>query len=652
MNPSTNQNIIDQQQLQAQSNTANTQNSILSSLPNPNSNPFASTASTATTPAAPQTTAPQPHESGNWLTHLLPTAGGILGSFIPGVGLIGGGALGSAGGKAVENLIEGKGFNVGDELSSAAEGAIGGVGGKILGGVGGALASKGASAAETGATKLVQGQVAKGTLGSADADYLAKNGVTDLTQHKDIFPIVSGSDGAFSNGVRNSLSNAADSGLRMDFSGLKGAAGKAITDAGISGDQSAAKSVQELVDGQLERVAPGGAVTIPAKNGASIRTFENGALQQVNPNDALDVANNLYKSGSAWLKSSSPSIQAQGRALQSLSQHITDNLYGPETAIGKMGISDTVRQQVLSDLAPLKDINPQYYAAKVDELNNANTIGDLRSAQAVDVRANQAQNATEAMTDKMGGLTTADAIKNVVPINAAITGGAKGVGAAVASKVAQSPAANAAGAGVLGRISDILGSNGLQQVVNGAANTGAQTVAHGEDFNHAADAGSLINPATQPQTSGNIMQDIMNSQSPAALLVKSALMDRMYTMPGQTSDPLLDSPGVTQALSTLQGLNTAQSQMAGLSKLYNEAGGAQGPVGGILAHIGGLVTGGPAAQYEKESQALQDALAKQGITAPLPSLNMNQASANSALAQITAALQGAGGTSVLGQLAR
>lgn len=99
-------------------------------------------------PSSQPTTQQQPKkDSGNWLTHLLPTIGSVaipaLGallapetgglSLIAAAGLSG---LGAAGGKAAENAIEGKGV-ADDVLASgvegAAGGAVGGVAGKALG---------------------------------------------------------------------------------------------------------------------------------------------------------------------------------------------------------------------------------------------------------------------------------------------------------------------------------------------------------------------------------------------------------------------------------------------------------------------------------------------------------------------------------------
>jgi len=96
--------------------------------------------------------------SGNFLTSLLPTAGGILGGiggsfFGPGVGTAVGGAAGAGAGKFLQNILEGK--------SDAGEGVLGEAALGTLGGVGkGLSAIKGAA----GAVKAGQGLKSAGDI--------------------------------------------------------------------------------------------------------------------------------------------------------------------------------------------------------------------------------------------------------------------------------------------------------------------------------------------------------------------------------------------------------------------------------------------------------------------------------------------------------
>ena len=99
--------------------------------------------------------APQPHESGNFLTHLLPMAGGILGTMLApetgGLSLLAGaalGGLGGAAGKGIENIAEGKDIGSG-VLDSGIENTLGSMAGagigKALGGAGKFLSNRGAT---------------------------------------------------------------------------------------------------------------------------------------------------------------------------------------------------------------------------------------------------------------------------------------------------------------------------------------------------------------------------------------------------------------------------------------------------------------------------------------------------------------------------
>jgi len=595
-----------------------------------------------------------PTDNGNWMTNLLPTVGSLLGSMTP-LGMIGGGALGSAGGKILENALEGKGFNLGDTIGAAGEGAMGGVTGKILGKGLGAIGSKVASKAESTVPKLLQGQVTKGALDDATATYLAKNGITDVRQMAQIHPVVTGPNGALNKGVRSILDVAEGKGYSLDLSSLDSTGkvvGSTVKDAlvssGVPLDSEAASSITNYVQGQLQKAVGTSNITTIGANGATknINILDPSTLHNISPNNALDISKSLDDLATKLSKSNSPYAREKVNALRSLSNTIKDNLYGAESSISRTGIPDFVRKQMADDLLPLKEINPQYYQAKMDIINNPNaTIADLRAAQANEVRAAQALDATQGSQNGVG-------INAAAPIQNVIQGGVKGAALNAAANVVKTPSVNAGTAKLMSKMSGVLNNPTMQKLVRGGAAGPAQLVAHGADFAGPAGSESTLAMLQDPNASGsgNIMQDIMNSNSPQALLVKAALADRMFTMPGQTSDPLLDSQGVSDAMKTFQGLNTAQSQVSGLQKLFNEAGGAQGPIGGLLAQLTGAITGGPAQLYNKQREALQQSLAQQGITAPLPTLGMNQQAADAALAQVLQALRGAGGQSVLSQL--
>lgn len=95
----------------------------------------------ATAPVAQQ--APQQQSKSNGFVDALPTIGGIAGSFIPGFGLIGGGALGAGTGAVFKELLDDKeGFDMGNVAKEAALGGVGGAVGKGIGAVGSRLLPK------------------------------------------------------------------------------------------------------------------------------------------------------------------------------------------------------------------------------------------------------------------------------------------------------------------------------------------------------------------------------------------------------------------------------------------------------------------------------------------------------------------------------
>lgn len=566
-----------------------------------------------------------PKDSGNWFTHLLPTIGsvaapvigGLLAPATGGLSLLAGAALsglGGAGGKVIENVAENKAPLDQDVLN---EGLINGV----AGGAGGLLGKFGAKVAknfvapmaEKAGTSLVAGQGA-GALTNQDANYLFKNGVTNLKQMGNIAPTVTQGNGAFSNAVTNSLHNAADAGTRIDLSSLgaqaKGLPGdtvlNAVRDAGISGDSNSVKSVQEFVQGQLEKYNKGGITTVPAPKGGRISSFDNGVLNAQHPVDALNMTQAMDKTANTWLKSSSPNIQAQGRALQNISSTIKDGLYGPDSAIAKTGLSDQVKQQALADLEPLKAINPQYHAAKVNELNNAQTIADLRSAQAPDVRSSIALNSAEHAADTNGG----NKVTDILPMG----GGAAGFGIGgipggiagyAAGKALESNPAQVAGASLLSKLSKAAGSSTAQKVIPTVARAG--TVA-------AANLPTMGAGATSRQGQPTLGDTMQNGQTPGQPGQPTQYDNLVNAMMAQSvlAPTLAGSSGANSFLSSLapklQAQQTLRDMLGGLQTSYENAGGAQG-IGGVGSVLSGLVPGTNANAYNTQAAAAAAQLA-------------------------------------------
>lgn len=105
----------------------------------------------------------------NWL----PTIGAIGGTLIPGLGLIGGGALGSAGGEFLKEKLLGQNANIGEIGKQAVLGGVGGVAGKAIGGIAGKFLPKFAEAAPALSEDTAQ-MIGRGELSPSVANAIPK----------------------------------------------------------------------------------------------------------------------------------------------------------------------------------------------------------------------------------------------------------------------------------------------------------------------------------------------------------------------------------------------------------------------------------------------------------------------------------------------
>ena len=83
-----------------------------------------------------------------------------------------------------------------------------------------------------------------------------------------------------------------------------------------------------------------------------------------------------------------------------------------------------------------------------------------------------------------------------------------------------------------------------------------------------------------------------------------------------TANPTL-APSLAPILASLvpqvQQAGAASSALQNYMQTLGQAGGGQGPIGGLLSTLGGAVTGGPAAQVAPEQNLVQQLLAKAGL---------------------------------------
>lgn len=591
-------------------------------------------------PATQPTQPTQPKESGNFWSTVggiaLPILGALLAPETGGASLLASTALSGLGGgvgKAIDNSTAGEDPLQANVLTSGALNAGGNLaGGFLMKGLGKVAQGVVAPAAQKVGTSLVQGQ-GKGALDKATADYLFNNGVQDLKQVGKIAPIVTGKEGAFTNAVNNSLFNAADNGARIDLSSLA-AQGKnlpgstvlnAVRDAGIAGDAPSVNSVQKFVQGQLEKYNQGALSTIPTKGGKTITNFDNGVLNGQHPVDALNMTKEMDSTAAQWLQSRSPNIQAQGKALRNISNTIKDNLYGDGTAIGKTGITDQVRQQAIAELEPLKAINPQYYQTKVGELNNANTIAELRTAQRPDVMASQALNSADHIANVSGGANIPDLLKTGLPVGGFMAGGPVGAGAGlIASKVAGSEGASIAGAKTAAKLANVIGDPTAQKVMTTLGRIGGVTAAN------------VPGMGAQPVQNSSILSSLPGGQTmqPGSVAPQSSISSILQMM---QEHPFVYGSQLGSTLSSLapqlQKNEALQGAIGGLNSQFANAGGAQG-IGGIGSMLSSLMPGTAANAYQGSVDSVAAQLASVlGISTDaaknlLPGLMQNEQTAS------------------------
>lgn len=629
-----------------------------SQLPDPN-------AATNTDPQGAQQPAARQGDSGNWFTKLLPTIGSIaapaLGAaFAPvtgGASLLAGLALagaGSAAGKLGENALEGK--NLGTDVgASALEGGIGQLAGGAIGKVGGALLGKVGQGAEKAGAGMVQKQFGD-QIDKVTAQHLIDHGVTSRDAAMNIANQVTGSGGHLPAAINNAFKssdkvvNISDLEPSIIKNGRDNTGLFSMDKAGLTpgAQKTALANMQSILDSHM---GAGDMTKIPGKGGASVPLYANGSLQNALPENVFSMAKQFEKLGygadaKAYDKMGNainPDQASLGQYYKSIANTLNERAFG----VGQDAIplTDGIRKEVLDNLSGIAESNPQAYKTLADQINNAGSLQDLRSIQAPWVKVSQGDRIATAIANGQGGVSAGDMLANAAPIVGGSTGGVKGLATGLALKAMNSPAGNAAGASTLNRVSNILSNPNMQKIVSQAATIPTQAITHAPtDFTGPAGSGQAIAlpQGADAMQNPNLYQEVMGSNNLNALPVQSALINDMHRGVGDNQNYLAD-PSVLAAIGKLQGGVGAQSQIPALIQAYNAAGGAQGAAGGLLANLGGAITGGPAAQYQARADALQKSIQEAtGQNVQLPGLGMNQEAANSAIQQLLAVLQSSG----------
>jgi len=635
----------------------------------------------------PQTTVQDPTKQPNELEKLLPTFGSVLGGLAGGALDIGTGGLalavdpalaglGGSLGKSAENALTGQKVIQGNDITSGLEGAVGqGVGmgvGKLLGSAGGALTNLGVQkAAQAGTDDATQAAVDEATRvgnefgavkpGAASVGQAISKlndlGIESPTANdaQAVGRIYTGSNPETGTGVLNFVKNDA----------LDRAGGTVNLDNTMDQlHQTLAAPENQVLGGEAPVVSSSGQLPKAAQTTATkivqqVRnmlpgaTEDNGQLAtEASPQDGKTLLTAIGKQIELTTPKANalgivdPADEAENKVWRSVYQNVRDAVYNrPEVDAAVSGttvtpeLSDTIDDAIKSNGITDPKVAASIKADLTNTINNAQTGNDLLTAERPMVNV-----------AKVGDIQTKDVAnnpqlpRNVRAVKSAVTSGApkrdllgagldlggvyegllKGHPAALLPALGYNIAKNPAALQGVGNVLSKVGGSALPAVAG-------EVVANSPNqLSGNAGTGQMIQ--------GGNMNPIQNS-----LLGKALQQD--LTMGQQAeADPYLAgnySTGISQ-LSTLlpliQKIDAAEQATQGLAGYFNQAGGAQGPVGGLLAKLGSVFTGGPAGSYGAQAQQAQQTIANAlGVpesSVATPQITQNQTAAQGSLTNI------------------
>src|SRR6185312_5754334 len=595
------------------------------------------TAAIAPQQQTPQNSVPQPVHNGNWLTHLLPTAGSLAGgaggaalgtALLPGIGTFAGGILGAAfgggGAKAAENVTEGK--DIGNDVGkSAIEGgagqALGGIAGKVLGKGAEVLANRAGNI--TNATKTV-----------------AENAAVDKAA-ADTAAAIKNNYGGIKPSVQSSNNLAGNQKLLQEW-GLDHTNPQVMADASKGGlfihniDEAALGAGQPIKTADLissKDITTASPEEQQALIKADIITPEGSLPTHVSPLQANKFAQDL--NGQVRdLQATMANAKMNGRVgdynaakeqytnLNKLYKNVQNLSESPgvNEAITARTISPEERQQLVDQFG-------EKQAAHIeDAVNSAKTHQDLVNAklpfaqmnelsgQALqDLKATATPRAVAREKMDINGDGTADVtpVPSVPEVVHSITSGGGGpIG--MAGRAVVHGANNPTILSTLSRMGSLLSKSAPATGVTAAtaSNLGADTV-----------------PPQQSGTMNSVMQS-PNEQNTLGHLYQT-LLDNYQIGGGITPNDAAIAPLLSQLAPQVQKQNLVSSELSAIPGAFANAGGAQGE-GGILSRISGLIPGTAAHTYQQQQAGAAQALAAQLGISPeaaiglLPQLMQNQ----------------------------
>ena len=609
----------------------------------------------------------------SWWEKLLPTAGGaiggILGGLVPIPGLdvatgIGGAAAGGAIGQKIENMLTGQKQST---LAAGAENALGQGAGMGLGFLGKGVANAVGGAFGKGADALVAGQ-AKGFISPELANDLRINhGITDLAgEGQKIANVVTGSSDS---GEGQALINkTVENGIfkngpqRVDLSDLttRPLTGKtaqvASGQAQSSGNMAEQFMTQHALTETQKQAVRSNIAAISDAQGKTIAgaTDGPGALSFNRRVGALADQQRQTYLNSGMQDQTAKNLM---NAYQDIQSEVNDRLFSP--AGQGIAIPQTEKDILTKDIQThVGQINPKAATAISNDVQNAKTYSDLRSVQAKWVTVNRGVQTNVQKAAQNYGVTSGDLIRAGLPVVGAMAGGGKGAivgaGLGAASKLGSTEALGAKGfsklAGTLSKGTNdqpasVLKSLGITNKNAGLVNKITPLATRAT----ALGAANLPNVAGSGQPTGQITQGAGMQGTQGAGGAGAPGQDALNQLYNQLLQQEQSSFGGTQTGSLISALNQlapqvnkqqiAANAIQQLIPAYQNAGGAQGLLGGLEQYATGLIPGTAANVYGNQQQATAGALGGSlGINAQqagglLPSLMSNQRTANP---QITA----------------
>lgn len=637
MNPGSAQSIIDQAETQA------AQNNLSSMVNQPAVNSTTQQAQDALQSSAPAAHAPQSTNHPNLIERLLPTIGGVLGGLGAGAADIvtGGAAIpfsaaiagaGSALGKTAENEITHQGLGNG-VLTSGLEGAAGQAGGALVGGL---LGKAGTGLEKFGAANATKAAADTQTQATSQA------GIDEATAIKNNF-----------GGVKKEVQAANDMGKNQEL--LKGF-GVDHTDPQAMND--AAKGGLFINDIDNEALGLGS----PIKTTDLISSHD---ITSATPEEQQALVNAGIITPEGRMPATVTPQQANGFA-----QDINSQLRGTQatlnaaTANGRAGDVNILKQQVnnltnlyknVQNVSATPEVNQAIAARVISPAEKQQLVTQFGQQEAdhIEGAVNDAQTHQDlvkaklpfAQMNSISNLALHDAQATATP--GALARAKSGVATATAGNPLNADSALNLGSlyeGTLGHHPLALAAPlALKAAENPAVQQGVGSLIKSVGGSAAPGIlgqviGNSSNDVAAPAGTGNdvtLNQDMNQGTNPLQAQILAALAQYGNGGAGQLGG----------AIQAQQHVNEAQAAEQNLAQNFNQAGGAQGPLGGILSRLGATFTGGEAGQYAGQAQADAQTIAQatgvplQEVEKSLPGLGENQSAAQASLGNLQSLIQ-------------